>query len=86
MNECESWMKKSGRKDRMLRENEELTAQRKEFDAKSNRSFWWINTTALRLSGNVPKGYILSFMVMLKIPVPRQIIDRKLEEMFGDLK
>jgi len=34
----------------------------------------------------MPKGYVLEFIVMLEDPLPRKVVESKLDQVFGYLK
>lgn len=65
----------------------ELENERAAFDYQANRPYHYINTTTLRWTyPHIPKGHILSLMLMFKKPLPRQLVEEKLEQAFGDSK
>jgi len=88
----EDWMEKSNREDRKVRANMALEVQREAFDKKMNdqtkKTFRWVNTTTLRWprSVHVPRGYVLEFIVLLDYPLPRNVVESKLDQVFGYLK
>jgi len=82
-----NWKKLENIKEKETKRIAKLENERRNFDKKSKRPFHVIDTTNLRLhKWRMPKDHTLSFMVILKKPIPRILVDLKLEQAFGDLE